>query len=70
VGHIAYDLVKSEAAEKKEEVKEEEKKEEEEEPLTSDDAIQAKFQKNKDKKNQALIKMVLESNLLSGGVET
>jgi hypothetical protein len=60
VGHIAYDLMKSLIPEKKE-------KTEAEEPEIENLKIKAK--KEQVKQNQEVLKMVMESNLLSGGIQ-
>lgn len=62
VGHVAYELMKIEKKTPEEEKKEEEKKEDEKEDM---DTEKEQFEK----RQKEILKMVLQSNLLSGGIE-
>jgi len=60
VGHVAHELIR---VEKKPDKKDEEEKKEE------DDDQKAKEKKRREKRRKEILDMVLQSNLLSGGIE-
>jgi hypothetical protein len=62
VGHVAYELMKIEKKKPEEEKKEEDKKEEEKEEMDTE-------KEQLEKRQKEILKMVLQSNLLSGGIE-